>query len=91
MMKMKKLLAAVLALTMLKGLPLAYNKDMQEDKESIFDAFDTVEQCLTVFTPMLASLKTHKDAMYQAAQKGFINATDLADYLTRKGMPFRVR
>ena len=76
-------------LTMLKGLPLAYNKDMQEDKESIFDAFDTVEQCLTVFTPMLASLKTHKDAMYQAAQKGFINATDLADYLTRKGMPFR--
>ena len=76
-------------LTMLKGLPLAYNKDMQEDKESIFDAFDTVEQCLTVFTPMLASLKTHKDAMYQAAQRGFINATDLADYLTRKGMPFR--
>ena len=76
-------------LTMLKGLPLAYNKDMQEDKESIFDAFDTVEQCLCVFTPMLASLKTHKDAMYQAAQKGFINATDLADYLTRKGMPFR--
>ena len=76
-------------LTMLKGLPLAYNKDMQEDKESIFDAFDTVEQCLAVFTPMLASMKTHKDAMYQAAQKGFINATDLADYLTRKGMPFR--
>ena len=76
-------------LTMLKGLPLAYNKDMQEDKESIFDAFDTVEQCLTVFTPMLASLKTRKAAMYQAAQRGFINATDLADYLTRKGMPFR--
>ena len=76
-------------LTMLKGLPLAYNKDMQEDKESIFDAFDTVELCLAVFTPMLASMKTHKDAMYQAAQKGFINATDLADYLTRKGMPFR--
>ena len=76
-------------LTMLKGLPLAYNKDMQEDKESIFDAFDTVEQCLSVFTPMLASMKTHKDTMYQAAQKGFINATDLADYLTRKGMPFR--
>ena len=76
-------------LTAMKGLPLAYNKDMQEDKESIFDAFDTVEQCLTVFTPMLASLKTHKAAMYQAAQRGFINATDLADYLTRKGMPFR--
>ena len=54
-----------------------------------FDAFDTVEQCLAVFTPMLAAMKTHKDAMYQAAQKGFINATDLADYLTRKGMPFR--
>ena len=76
-------------LTVMKGIPLAYNKDMQEDKESIFDAFDTVEQCLTVFTPMLASLKTHKAAMYQAAQRGFINATDLADYLTRKGMPFR--
>ena len=76
-------------LTMLKGLPLAYNKDMQEDKESIFDAFDTVEQCLAVFTPMLAAMKTHKDSMYRAAQKGFINATDLADYLTRKGMPFR--
>ena len=76
-------------LTMLKGLPLAYNKDMQEDKEAIFDAFDTVSHCLEVFTPMLASMKTHKDAMYQAAQKGFINATDLADYLTRKGMPFR--
>ena len=76
-------------LTMLKGLPLAYNKDMQEDKESIFDAFDTVSHCLEVFTPMLQTMKTRKDKMYKAAQKGFINATDLADYLTRKGMPFR--
>ena len=76
-------------LTMLKGLPLAYNKDMQEDKESIFDAFDTVSHCLEVFTPMLKTMKTRKDKMYKAAQEGFINATDLADYLTRKGMPFR--
>ena len=76
-------------LTMLKGLPLAYNKDMQEDKESIFDAFDTVSHCLEVFTPMLQTIKTRKDKMYKAAQEGFINATDLADYLTRKGMPFR--
>ena len=76
-------------LTMLKGLPLAYNKDMQEDKESIFDAFDTVSHCLEVFTPMLKTMKTRKNRMYKAAQEGFINATDLADYLTRKGMPFR--
>ena len=76
-------------LTMLKGLPLAYNKDMQEDKQSIFDAFDTVSHCLEVFTPMLQTMKTRKDKMYKAAQEGFINATDLADYLTRKGMPFR--
>ena len=76
-------------LTMLKSLPLAYNKDMQEDKESIFDAFDTVSHCLEVFTPMLQTIKTRKDKMYKAAQEGFINATDLADYLTRKGMPFR--
>ena len=76
-------------LTMLKGLPLAYNKDMQEDKESIFDACDTVSHCLEVFTPMLQTIKTRKDKMYKAAQEGFINATDLADYLTRKGMPFR--
>ena len=76
-------------LTMLKGLPLAYNKDMQEDKESIFDALDTVSHCLEVFTPMLKTMKTRKNRMYKAAQEGFINATDLADYLTRKGMPFR--
>lgn len=76
-------------LTTMKSLPLAYNKDMQEDKESIFDAFDTVSHCLEVFTPMLQTMKTRKDKMYKAAQEGFINATDLADYLTRKGMPFR--
>ena len=76
-------------LTMLKGLPLAYNKDMQEDKESIFDAVDTVKMCLEVFTPMIATMTALKDNMRAAAQKGFINATDLADYLVRKGMPFR--
>ncbi len=76
-------------LTVLKGLPLAYNKDMQEDKESIFDALDTVKMCLEVFTPMIATMKTLPQNTYKAAQKGFINATDLADYLTKKGMPFR--
>ena len=76
-------------LTMLKGLPLAYNKDMQEDKESIFDALDTVTHCLEIFAPMVRTMTARKDAMYAAAQKGFINATDLADYLTCKGMPFR--
>ncbi len=76
-------------LTMLKGLPLAYNKDMQEDKEAIFDAVDTVKQCLDIFTPMLATMKVQKENMRHAAQKGFINATDLADYLVKKGMPFR--
>ena len=76
-------------LTVLKGIPLAYNKDMQEDKESIFDAIDTVKQCLTVFPPMLKTLKALPDNMLAAAQKGFINATDLADYLTKKGLPFR--
>ena len=76
-------------LTMLKGLPLAYNKDMQEDKESVFDAVDTVKMCLDVFTPMVQTVKVKKENMYRAAQKGFINATDLADYLTKKGVPFR--
>ena len=76
-------------LTVLKGLPLAYNKDMQEDKESIFDAVDTVKMCLDVFTPMVQTMKVKRDNMYSAAQKGFINATDLADYLTKKGIPFR--
>ncbi len=76
-------------LTMLKGLPLAYNKDMQEDKESIFDAVDTVKLCLQVMAPMLQTMTVRKDVMKRAAQKGFINATDLADYLVKKNMPFR--
>lgn len=76
-------------LTMLKGLPLAYNKDMQEDKESVFDAVDTVKLCLSVMTPMVATMAVRQENLYAAAQKGFINATDLADYLVKKGMPFR--
>ncbi len=76
-------------LTMLKGLPLAYNKDMQEDKEAIFDAFDTASMCLKVFAPMVATMKSRPEKMLKAANGGFINATDLADYLTKKGMPFR--
>ena len=76
-------------LTTLKGLPLAYNKDMQEDKEGIFDAVDTVKMCLKVFAPMIATMTVRADNMKAAAQKGFINATDLADYLVKKGLPFR--
>ena len=76
-------------LTTLKGLPLAYNKDMQEDKESVFDACDTVKMCLKVFTGMVSTMKANTENMKRAAQKGFINATDLADYLVKKGMPFR--
>ena len=76
-------------LTVLKGLPLAYNKDMQEDKEAIFDAVETVGKCLEVFVPMIETMKPLKENMYNASKKGFINATDLADYLTKKGMPFR--
>ncbi len=76
-------------LTTLKGLPLAYNKDMQEDKESIFDACDTVRLCLSVMTPMIKTMKVRADNMKKAASAGFINATDLADYLVRKGLPFR--
>ncbi len=76
-------------LTTLKGLPLAYNKDMQEDKESVFDAVDTVKMCLQVFAPMIATLTANKQNMKRAAQTGFINATDLADYLVKKGLPFR--
>ena len=79
----------VTLLTMLKGLPLAYNKDMQEDKEAIFDAVDTLKQCLSIFAPMLKTIKVNKDNMRRAAAKGFINATDLADYLVKKGMAFR--
>ena len=76
-------------LTTLKGLPLAYNKDMQEDKESIFDAVETAEMCLEVFIPMISTMSAHRDNMLRAAQKGFINATDLADYLVKRGLPFR--
>jgi len=76
-------------LTVLKGLPLAYNKDMQEDKEPVFDAADTVALCLQVFTPMLRTVTVHEDRMLEAARGGFINATDLADYLVGKGVPFR--
>ena len=76
-------------LTMLKGLPLAYNKDMQEDKEAIFDAVDTVKMCLDIFTGMIGSVQVLPENMKKAAQGGFINATDLADYLVRKGLPFR--
>ena len=76
-------------LTALKGLPLAYNKDMQEDKEVVFDGVDTVKKCLRVFTPMVASMKALPENMKKAAQTGFINATDVADYLVGKGMPFR--
>ena len=76
-------------LTTLKGLPLAYNKDMQEDKEAVFDACDTVKMCLKVFVPMIETLKANTANMKLAAQKGFINATDLADYMVKKGLPFR--
>ena len=76
-------------LTMMKGLPLAYNKDMQEDKEAIFDAVDTVKLCLPVFTNMIATMKIREERMAQGATGGFTNATDLADYLVKKGVPFR--
>ncbi len=76
-------------LTVLKGLPLAYNKDMQEDKEGLFDALDTTEMCLEVMTGMISTLRAKTERMRSAAGEGFINATDLADYLVRKGMPFR--
>ncbi len=76
-------------LTVMKGIPLAYNKDMQEDKEGVFDACDTVKMCLRVLAPMLAGMQVNTENMLQAAQGGFINATDLADYLVKKGMPFR--
>ena len=77
-------------LTVMKGLPLAYNKDMQEDKEGVFDALDTVNKCLDVFTPMIATMTVLENNMKKAAQEGFINATDLADWLTaEKGVPFR--
>ncbi|MBR6729340.1 MAG: argininosuccinate lyase [Clostridia bacterium] len=76
-------------LTMMKGLPLAYNKDMQEDKEAIFDAVDTVLLCLPVFTKMVSTMKVQKETMLKGAKGGFANATDVADYLVKKGVPFR--
>ena len=76
-------------LTTMKGIPLAYNKDMQEDKEPVFDAIDTVKLCLPVFTDMLSTMKIKTEAMLQGAKGGFTNATDAADYLVKKGLPFR--
>lgn len=76
-------------LTMMKSLPLAYNKDMQEDKEAVFDAIDTVKACLEVFDGMIRTMRFNKDRMYEASEDGYTNATDLADYLVRKGVPFR--
>ncbi|MBQ6789218.1 MAG: argininosuccinate lyase [Clostridia bacterium] len=76
-------------LTALKGLPLAYNKDMQEDKEAIFDSVETIKMCLKVFVPMIRTMTASREEMLSAAQRGFINATDLADYLVKKGLPFR--
>ena len=81
--------ALVSLLTTMKSLPLAYNKDMQEDKEPVFDVVDTVKLCLPVFAAMIDTMKVHTENMRQAANRGFINATDCADYLTKKGMPFR--
>ena len=79
----------VTLLSMLKSLPLAYNKDMQEDKEAIFDSIDTVKMSLSIFAPMITTMTVIKENMYNAAAGGFINATDLADYLVKKGLPFR--
>ena len=76
-------------LTMMKSLPLAYNKDMQEDKEAVFDAIDTVKACLEVFDGMIRTMRFNKDRMYEASEDGYTNAMDLADYLVRKGVPFR--
>ena len=76
-------------LTTMKGLPLAYNKDMQEDKEAIFDTIDTVKMCLPVFTNMIATMQVRKENMLQAAKGGFTNATDAADWLVKQGVPFR--
>ncbi|MBE3573817.1 MAG: argininosuccinate lyase, partial [Moorella humiferrea] len=76
-------------LTVLKGLPLTYNKDLQEDKEALFDALDTVKGCLMVFTPMLATARFRVEHMREDAERGFAAATDVAEYLVRKGLPFR--
>jgi argininosuccinate lyase len=79
----------VTLLTLMKSLPLAYNKDMQEDKEAVFDSIDTATSCIAIFTEMISTVKINKDNMHKAACGGFTNATDLADYLVKKGMPFR--
>lgn len=79
----------VAILTVMKGLPLAYNKDMQEDKEALFDAVDTLKGCLTIFIPMLDTMDVKRERMLEATKDGFLNATDLADYLVGKGLPFR--
>jgi argininosuccinate lyase len=76
-------------LTVMKGIPLAYNKDMQEDKESLFDAIDTVKLCVPVFNGMIKTMKINREIMLQGAKGGFANATDVADYLVKKGVPFR--
>jgi len=76
-------------LTTMKGLPLAYNKDLQEDKEPLFDTVDTIKNCLTIFAPLLASMEVKEENMARAAAEGFANATDAADYLAKKGVPFR--
>ena len=81
--------ALISLLTTMKGLPLAYNKDMQEDKELTFDAIDTVKGCLALFTGMLSTMRFRKDRMEASAKNGFTNATDAADYLVGKGVPFR--
>jgi argininosuccinate lyase len=81
--------ALVGLLTVMKGLPLAYNKDMQEDKEGVFDAADTLIACLQVFTGMVNSMEFNKEKLFDSAGLGFTNATDAADYLVKKGMPFR--
>ncbi|MGI6362010.1 MAG: argininosuccinate lyase [Bacillota bacterium] len=81
--------ALITLLAMMKGLPLAYNKDMQEDKEALFDAIDTTKKCLLVMAPMLATMKVNAASMKESARGGFINATDMADYLVDKGLPFR--
>ena len=76
-------------LTTMKGIPLAYNKDMQEDKELVFDAVDTTKGCLALFTGMLKTIKFNKSRMEESAKNGFTNATDAADYLVNHGVPFR--
>lgn len=82
--------ALISLLTTMKGIPLAYNKDMQEDKELVFDAMDTVKGCIALFTGMLSTMKYNKEQMELSAKNGFTNATDAADYLVNHGVPFRM-